>query len=489
MRIDRFAKVDTMKPALMLTAFVATMSSANPAMSGQFDFCVHGFDTAFSQTVSVRLAAEGVDVEEDARGLAGEVINRRVWERRARTLEVLPDLGKICQAAAGDRISLVTSVDPEVLKAIRAELAATKPSPTPTLDALAERVTVSYLMSPGSEPSVQRIKVFYATNRHDRGSTHKVDRYTGERSTTPSFGTVDVDIKTEPEMKWLRSLAVYRILPALRPEREVRVQSVTPMAMADWRRELSGALNWPGSPGALESPARPGVLLFIHGYRVTFKDAALRTAQLAADLAFAGAPMFYSWPSKGTATGYLADKESARASAIHLKTLLEELAALPGSPSVYVIAHSMGNEVLVSALQSLYQTNKVPSSFREIVLAAPDVDAERFETEQAKVLVRKDRPRITLYASKIDLALNISDEFHDVRRLGDTSRGVTIVPPMDTVDATAVKVGFLGHSYYGDSQTVMSDLFYLIRKGLPPPERFALEKAQTGQGGVYWKFK
>lgn len=39
--------------------------------------------------------------------------------------------------------------------------------------------------------------------------------------------------------------------------------------------------------------------VFIHGYNVTFESAARRTAQLAFDLGFDGAPIFYSWPSQG----------------------------------------------------------------------------------------------------------------------------------------------------------------------------------------------
>ncbi|SIT51767.1 conserved hypothetical protein [Paraburkholderia piptadeniae] len=35
------------------------------------------------------------------------------------------------------------------------------------------------------------------------------------------------------------------------------------------------------------------VLLFIHGYNVSFEDAAMRTAQMAYDLDFAGAPVFF----------------------------------------------------------------------------------------------------------------------------------------------------------------------------------------------------
>ena len=459
---------------------IIMMLNASPAGSKPFDFCVQGFDLTFSQTAAVRLVAEGSDLEGDAPKLVGELVNRRIWEGRARSLDVRPDQGTTCQAAAGDRVTLELRLDAGELSKIRGELNATQPLPTPSLDALANRVTVSHLMSASDEKSVQSLKVFYATNRHDRGSQYNISRYTGDRGVSLIHGSIEATITTEPKMKWLRSLAVFRILPALKPDKEVRVRKVTPMEAADWKEALSRVLVRPG---------KSGVLLFVHGYSVTFEDAALRTAQLAADLAFEGAPMFFSWPSKGKIGAYLADKETARASTEHLKALLAELAVLPGSPPVYVIAHSMGNEVLVAALESLYRsTNNAPASFREIVLAAPDVDALRFESTHAKVIVRP-QPRVTLYGSATDIALNISGNLQDVPRLGDTSKGVTIIPPMDTIDATAVKVDFLGHSYYGDSRTVMSDLFYLIRGGLPPPERFGLEMVQQDQGNIYWRFK
>jgi esterase/lipase superfamily enzyme len=38
----------------------------------------------------------------------------------------------------------------------------------------------------------------------------------------------------------------------------------------------------------------------VHGYNVSFDDAALRTAQLAYDLTFDCPAAFFSWPSKGT---------------------------------------------------------------------------------------------------------------------------------------------------------------------------------------------
>lgn len=52
------------------------------------------------------------------------------------------------------------------------------------------------------------------------------------------------------------------------------------------------------------------------------------------------------------------------------------------------------------------------------------------------------------------------------------------------------KAGWFGlsHSYFGDSETVMSDLFLVIHQGLEPSKRPRLVKAK-GNRGEYWEFR
>src|SRR5439155_20187668 len=90
--------------------------------------------------------------------------------------------------------------------------------------------------------------------------------------------------------------------------------------------------------------------VFIHGYANTFEDAASRTAQIAYDLGFDGAPILYSWPSTGTVTGYPADEATVEWTAPHLKEFLEKVASQTHATTVHLIAHSMGSRALVSAL-------------------------------------------------------------------------------------------------------------------------------------------
>ncbi|OQX05900.1 MAG: hypothetical protein BWK76_26850, partial [Desulfobulbaceae bacterium A2] len=108
------------------------------------------------------------------------------------------------------------------------------------------------------------------------------------------------------------------------------------------------------------------LLIFLHGYNVTFEEAAQRAAQLAYDLQFGGRLLLFSWPSLGSLPGYLADEERAAAAAAPLHELLQLLAEGPWG-KVHLLAHSMGNRVLLSGLADQAWPN---SKLSQIVFVA-----------------------------------------------------------------------------------------------------------------------
>jgi esterase/lipase superfamily enzyme len=184
------------------------------------------------------------------------------------------------------------------------------------------------------------------------------------------------------------------------------------------------------------------------------------------------------------------DEEMAEWSMSDMKAVLAELSSLGPSVPIFVIAHSMGNRVLMRAYNDLLNDDlKKRRAFKEIILTAPDIDADVFKKQIAPTLLGGSVPHVTLYASSNDRALVASRKLHGgYVRLGESGSEITVLTGMDTVDASHVKTDFLGHSYYGDSNTVMSDLFYLIRERLKPDERFALEQVRSPLGN-YWQFK
>ena len=235
------------------------------------------------------------------------------------------------------------------------------------------------------------------------------------------------------------------------------------------------------------SSSRQEAFVFVHGYNVTFEDAARRTAQLAYDLKFDGAPIFFSWPSQGGLLQYAVDETNVAWAVPHLKEFLAAIAKQSGAKSVHLIAHSMGNRALTSALLSLApkMRNQGPM-FHEIVLTAPDIDADVFKRDIAPRITRTAQ-RVTLYASSNDEALLMSKRLHGYPRAGDSGNGLIVVEGVETIDVSNVDTSLIGHSYYGNNDTVLTDLFYVLTDPKPARDRQWLQAVPLGQM-VYWVF-
>jgi esterase/lipase superfamily enzyme len=329
-----------------------------------------------------------------------------------------------------------------------------------------------------------QIRVFYATNRKKGPSSENGATYLGERDEADrlSYGNVVVSIPRAPkhQMGELEGPSIFRLEFRGDPNKHVVLQSVSEKSGNEFYREIGERVK--ESPGA-------EALVFIHGFRTTFEDAARRTAQISYDLGFDGAPILYSWPSSGTLTGYLRDQTKADLSVSPLEDFLSTMAAHSGARTIYVIAHSMGNRVLAPALSAIGKhTTPDSTRFRQVVLMAPDIDSELFARMAQSI--KASAEHVTLYASSRDLALEASTFLAGAPRAGLSGTSLLILPNlMDTIDVSNVDTSLLGfdHQYYGDNQTILSDLFYLLR-GEPVEKRFGLDAA-TGASGGYWVFR
>ena len=86
------------------------------------------------------------------------------------------------------------------------------------------------------------------------------------------------------------------------------------------------------------------------------------------------------------------------------------------------------------------------------------------------------------------LPLTASQQFHKYSRAGESGKNLLVLPGIDTIDATKVDTGLLGHSYYADNRSILADLFNLFRYDLPPQSRFGLEQEKWNQL-FYWVFR
>jgi esterase/lipase superfamily enzyme len=227
--------------------------------------------------------------------------------------------------------------------------------------------------------------------------------------------------------------------------------------------------------------------VFVHGFNVTFESAVYRTAQIAYDLAFDGAPILYSWPSLGSPAAYPVDANNSEWTIDRLHWFLEDVAARSGAQLVHVIAHSRGNWPAMNALNAIATEphSGTRARFSQVVLTAPDVDADSF-----KVLARRFNTvaqRTTLYASANDEALRLSKRYQGYQRAGDVSPQIVVTPGVDSIDVSAVDTSLLGHSYYGDNTSVISDIARLLRTGFPPERRCGIQA--VGEALLrYWTF-
>lgn len=277
----------------------------------------------------------------------------------------------------------------------------------------------------------------------------------------------------------LESPSIWRLEFREDPEKHVVLLNVNVTTKDDFFADLSQLIR---------NSSRQQAFLFVHGYNVTFEDAARRTAQISYDLAFAGAPVFYSWPSRGTEAAYPYDEANIEWAESNLRRFLQDFLTRSEAEDIYLIAHSMGNRALTRAVASVLENNpQLRTRVKEVILTAPDIDADVFKRDIVPALTATGRP-VTLYASSEDNALKLSKTFHGYPRAGDAGPGLIIMPGMETIDATSVDSSFLGHSYFADNQTVLSDIYYLLNYARRAHQRTALEAKDTDQGR-YWEFK
>jgi esterase/lipase superfamily enzyme len=316
-------------------------------------------------------------------------------------------------------------------------------------------------------------KIFFATDR-EVGKTPQL-RFTSERGNGDLvYGAVEVSIPDVHKLGRIEGPEWWRFWAWEDPKKYVVVLS---NQVFDGRSVFAAEVEQ-----ILGQAGRDDVLLFLHGYNVEFEEAAKRTAQLAYDLKFPGVPMFYSWPSRGDVDAYPADEASVEWSAPHFEDFLRFVVTEVGAKKVHIIAHSMGNRALVRALSTLNREGLPPGAaeLRQIILAAPDIDAGVFKQLAASFPGRAER--ITLYSSRADKAILASKKFHRYPRAGGS---IVVVRGVDTIDASTVHTDFLAHSYYGDS--IIEDIADIIQRDLTPAQR-GHKQRPFYDDGVYWEY-
>ncbi len=315
-----------------------------------------------------------------------------------------------------------------------------------------------------------------------RGAGKQGPQYTTERAAEGRIerGRCEVTVPVSHRVGELESPSILRLEVAENAAEHLILHKTERLADAAFYELLRKTVS---------QSARRELFVFIHGFNVSFEDAARRTAQIHYDLKFDGAPIFFSWPAHDRfILTYAADETNVAWSAPHFKQFLLEIVKESGAQSINLIAHSMGNRALAAALREIeLEMHEQARLFNQVILAAPDIDADDFRHNIAPAMQRTAQ-RLTLYASAHDEALLASQFIHHGPRAGDAGDGLIVVPGVDTIDVTPIDRSLWGHSYYGSSNPVLHDLRLLLSRAVPPRDRTWLSPAERN-GLTYWIFQ
>ena len=331
--------------------------------------------------------------------------------------------------------------------------------------------------SPQSGPAnFDLVDVHYATHRVMTGRAAAAEVY-GSGIGPMLYGVAQVSVPRDRAPGEIPRPSIWSLEFRPDPDRHMILNRVTPVADADaFLADVRGVVG---------QSRRKEVFVFIHGYNTSFEGATIRTAQLAVDMNLDGAPILYSWPSRASLLGYAADARTVSDTALldDVADFLQAIATQTGAEKVHLVAHSMGNRVLMRALDRLAARNPdAPPLFDETVFAAADIGVDEFAGVWPRIAGTAQR--FTLYASQRDRALQVSEMVNQMARVGDARR-VVVREGLQTIDTTAASGGLLGHDDFAGS--ALADFRGVVWLSLAPDRRCVLESAEV-DGQRYWAF-
>src|SRR6266852_1029368 len=318
--------------------------------------------------------------------------------------------------------------------------------------------------------------VWYGTNRKPNDANDPSEGYSGARDQQIHLGTCEVFIPKSHKIGSTGSGWWRRLRTGV--DDRLKLMSINELGAVEYWGKISAHLK------SLAVDERD-TLVFVHGYNVSFENAALRAAQIGFDLSIKGAMAFFSWPSQGELGGYAADEASIEASEPWITDFIADFAARSGAARVHIIAHSMGNRGVLRAVHRITTRaeERTGTPFDQIILAAADVDADTFRNLCAAYA--SVSRRTTLYVSSRDLAVEASRWLHAFPRAG-LLPPIMIVPGIDTINVTNADLTALGHGYVAEVRDVLQDMHRLLVHGDPPGRRFGLREDRTETGEPFW---
>ena len=339
---------------------------------------------------------------------------------------------------------------------------------------------------------LERFRFYFATNRAadaDEGSLK--ERLGATRREGVVLGSFDTEI--EPTLglgRWLDASGWFL-------DEEIKILDVRQLEQADFVKQIRAMVA--------ASPHR-GLLLLVHGFRTDFNFALRGTAFLANVLDIDAPVMVFDWPGNqgSSLSGYRRAQQVATASAAELADTLRLVVREIQPERLWLVANSMGGQVVVDAFSQLYRDSDFSDAGIEVddvVLTAPDVDRARFN-EQFKAELAALVRNTTVYVSSNDRALLASRIINRARRLGestlskeeaealDAAEGaLELVEPgsdrVSLVDVTPINRTRNFHNFSLEVPEYFDDVFLRLTNPETPENRLRYQ-LRMPDGKAYW---
>ena len=335
-------------------------------------------------------------------------------------------------------------------------------------------------------------RFFYISNRIlEAGSGSPEERFINKRQENLKFGRFDTRIKPTLGLGMIINPTDWF------QNEELTVSDVSELDRNAFIKELRERI---------EKSQYRSLLVLVHGYRNSFPTSLRMTAFVGHVLDINTPVLVFDWPGdQGSGIrGYRSAQKIARASGTELAKTLELVIREVQPDRLWLLANSMGGQVVADGFSLLYQQSDLADVQKEIddvILTAPDVGQQEFDQQFKKEITALARD-LTVYASSNDRALLASRIVNRQKRLGtnpadilnpdQTQAAADILELVEKdrknitlVDVTPVNRTRNFHNFSLETPEFFDDLFLRLTNDETPQNR-RLYPFYNSDGAVFW---
>jgi esterase/lipase superfamily enzyme len=334
-----------------------------------------------------------------------------------------------------------------------------------------------------------RLPVFYATTRAP-ASPGEPGHYVNSAGEGMTLGSATVRMG-EPGWTWDQLLAsdLVSSVAQARPGAVERVDEFGTVrgdgSAGEAERRFIAAID-----ARLAQTRNREIVVYVHGYRVTFDEVAVQMGSFAHFLGH-GAVVTFQWPTGLNFWNYITDCPRAERYIPDIERLVA-LLARSSAERTNILAYSCGSPLLGAALARLRARHptegrtELAKRYRigNVIFAASDVDFKTFAHDHVPPILDLAQ-QLIIYASRNDRALGFSSLIAGASRLGkpdvaDLSprelERLAADPRLQAIDVSDVRGahemgGMKGHGYWYANNWISTDVTLSLRHAIPPGQR------------------